>query len=407
LVASNQAQKEVTVNTAIATIDALLNRGASDRAINTPPGSPAEGDLYIIGGSPTGDWSGYDDEIAYYQSGWKFIIPNEGMTIWVNDEDLHYTWDGAAWSTSGGGGGAASLDDLSDVDITTPANYDILQYDGANFVNQDKIDNIAQVGINTASDATNKLTVKSDAVLFDNDGDDSRVKVNKDAAADTASHLFQSGYSGRAEFGLVGDDDFQVKVSSDGSSWHQSYVVDKSTGNIDFKQNVNITGGAISGIVAGSGSATISMAGAINVQYTPVGNVGAGEDDLMSYTLPANSLSAAGKLVRVFAWGTGANNGNSKTVKAYIGGTQINSASLLASAAGVWRCEFFLVSSGADTQSYFSEFIRLSATAVDVAVREQGALSKDDGAGIILKFTGTATSNDDITQNGMIVEFMN
>ncbi|MCE3233742.1 MAG: hypothetical protein K0R98_1999, partial [Rickettsiaceae bacterium] len=33
LVASNQAQKEVTVNTAIATIDALLNRGASDRAI--------------------------------------------------------------------------------------------------------------------------------------------------------------------------------------------------------------------------------------------------------------------------------------------------------------------------------------------------------------------------------------
>ena len=31
LVASNQAQKEVTVNTAIATIDAILNTGAIDR----------------------------------------------------------------------------------------------------------------------------------------------------------------------------------------------------------------------------------------------------------------------------------------------------------------------------------------------------------------------------------------
>ena len=158
---------------------------------------------------------------------------------------------------------------------------------------------------------------------------------------------------------------------------------------------------------AGSGSATMLTTGAINVQYTAVGNVGAGEDDLMTYTLPASSLSAAGKLVRVFAWGTGANNANAKTVNTYIGGTQINTAPLLTNAAGVWRVEFFLVCSGTDTQSYFVEFIRLSATAVDVAVRNQGTLALDDGAGIILKFTGTATSNNDITQNGMIVQFMN
>ncbi|MCB1328258.1 MAG: hypothetical protein KDK28_01805, partial [Maritimibacter sp.] len=31
--------------------------------------------------------------------------------------------------------------------------------------------------------------------------------------------LFQTGFSGRAEFGLTGDDDFSVKLSADGSTW--------------------------------------------------------------------------------------------------------------------------------------------------------------------------------------------
>lgn len=238
LVASNQAQKEVTVNTAIATIDAILNTGAVDRALNTPPMSPADGDLYIIGSTPTGDWALNADDIAYYQTTWKFISPNEGMTIWVNDEDVAYTWDGSAWVNSV----PNALDDLSDVAITSATTNDVLQYNGTNFVNQSKIDSLSQMGVNTASDATNKLSVNSDAVLFNNNGTDSQVKVNKNAVGDTGSHLFQTGFSGRAEFGLIGDDNYQVKVSSDGSTWNQAYVVTASSGNIDFKQDVNVTG---------------------------------------------------------------------------------------------------------------------------------------------------------------------
>lgn len=242
-VAANQAQKEVTVNTAIATIDAILNRGAIDRALDTPPGSPAAGDLYIVGSSPTGDWSANAGDIAYYQTTWKFISPNEGMTLWVNDEDLSYTWDGSDWVVNGVG----SLDDLSDVAITSATTNDILQFNGTNFVNQQKLDSLSQVGINTASDATNKLSVNSEAVLFNNEGDDVRIKANKDSSGDTASHLFQTGFSGRAEFGLIGDDHYQLKVSDDGSNWYQAYVVTNSTGDIDFKQDVNITG-TISGV---------------------------------------------------------------------------------------------------------------------------------------------------------------
>jgi hypothetical protein len=204
LVASNQAQKEVTVNAAISALDAILNCGAIDRALNTPPGSPTAGDLYIIGGSPSGAWASNANDIAYYLTAWNFINPNEGMTIWVNDENMQYTWDGAAWVSTISG----------------------------------SLQNLSGVGINATSDSTNKLSVNSDAVLFNNNGTSSQVKVNKNAAGNTASHLFQTGFSGRAEFGLIGDDDFQVKVSADGSSWFQAYVISKSSGSINFVDNV-------------------------------------------------------------------------------------------------------------------------------------------------------------------------
>jgi hypothetical protein len=75
------------------------------------------------------------------------------------------------------------------------------------------------VGVNATADATNKLSVNSDAVLFNHNGTTSQVKVNKNATANTASHIFQVGFSGRAEFGLIASDDFEMKTSPDGSAF--------------------------------------------------------------------------------------------------------------------------------------------------------------------------------------------
>ena len=58
------------------------------------------------------------------------------------------------------------------------------------------------VGVNATADTANRLAVASPASLFSHDGDDHRLKINKAAAGDTASVLFQTGFSGRAEFGL-------------------------------------------------------------------------------------------------------------------------------------------------------------------------------------------------------------
>lgn len=194
-ISQSQSQKEVTANAAFDTIDAILNTGVVDKDLSTPPGSPAEGSVYIVATSPTGAWTGKAKNIAYYlNAAWYFIVPNEGMTLWVNDEDILYSYNGTAWVTTGG----------------------IIQ-------------NASLIGINTTADSTNKLAVKSAAVLFDNNGNSSQVKVNKASAGDTASFLYQDNYSGRAEIGLIGDDNFTFKVSPDGSTFTSAMTFDKTT----------------------------------------------------------------------------------------------------------------------------------------------------------------------------------
>lgn len=58
---------------------------------DTPPGSPAIGDAYLTGSSPTGAWAGNVRDIAVYTArGWEFITPVVGRFIYVEDEDAYY-----------------------------------------------------------------------------------------------------------------------------------------------------------------------------------------------------------------------------------------------------------------------------------------------------------------------------
>lgn len=98
LVEQSQSQKEVTVNAALIRIDAMLNSGAKSRNINTPPVSPASGDLYIVGSSPTGDWAGQSGKITYFDQIWRFITPLQGATLWVNDEFIIVSYNSGSWN---------------------------------------------------------------------------------------------------------------------------------------------------------------------------------------------------------------------------------------------------------------------------------------------------------------------
>ena len=93
---------------------------------------------------------------------------------------------------------------------------------------------LERIGIGTTADDVNRLAVSSPAVLFTHAGRGVQAKLNKSAAGDTASVLFQAGWSGRAEMGLAGDDDFRLKVSADGSVWREAIVIDRATGAVSL-----------------------------------------------------------------------------------------------------------------------------------------------------------------------------
>lgn len=94
----------------------------------------------------------------------------------------------------------------------------------------------ATIGVNTAPDTTNKLSVSSSAILFNNIGTNIQVKVNKNAAGNSGSFLFQTGFSGRAEIGCTGDDDFHFKTSPNGSSFVDALILGSAAGLVTLPQ---------------------------------------------------------------------------------------------------------------------------------------------------------------------------
>ncbi len=209
---SNQAQKHVTHNEAIRNLDALVQMSLEDKDLATAPATPTDGARYIVATGATGAWAGHENMIASWQDGaWHFYIPEEGWVVWIKDEDIQMVYDGTQWQSlsSGGGGGSISLN---------PATGGL-------------------VGVNATADTTNRLSVTSPASLFNHDGDDHQLKINKNSLTDNASVLFQSSFSGRAEFGLTGDDDFHMKVSPDGTTFHEAIMIDKDNGAVSHKES--------------------------------------------------------------------------------------------------------------------------------------------------------------------------
>jgi hypothetical protein len=80
--------------------------------------------------------------------------------------------------------------------------------------------------------------------LLNHDGAGHQLKLNKAAAAETASLLYQTAFSGRAEMGLAGDDDFTIKVSADGAQWNNALSIAADTGVVTLAQVVNLAPGS-------------------------------------------------------------------------------------------------------------------------------------------------------------------
>jgi Protein of unknown function (DUF2793) len=225
LLMPSQAQKHVTHNEALTLLDTLVHPAIKTFGDTTPPPGVQIDDAFYVGPLATGDWFGESGKIAVFTDmGWRFVVVREGMTALDLGTDEYVMFDGSAWQPLG--------DHLV-------------------------ISSLPQLGINTAADSTNKLSVRSNAALLNaldsasGGTGDIRLTLNKEAVADTGSLVFQTGFSGRAEFGLTGDDDFHVKVSQDGSNWNEAITVNKATGQVTLAAN-SIGNAALADMASGT-----------------------------------------------------------------------------------------------------------------------------------------------------------
>lgn len=200
----SQAQKHVIHNEALQTLDLLVQLTVAAFDAEIPPATPSEGRIWALGPMPIAAWAGHPGELAaWVGGGWMFLAPSAGWRAAMGAELR--VWDGLAW--------------------VPPV-----------------LDNLPGLGINTGHDATHRLAVAADATLLGHDGGGHRLKLDKATAADTASLLFQTGGSGRAEMGTAGGDTFALGVSADGASWHTGLEIQPSDGCVTLPAGLVVRG---------------------------------------------------------------------------------------------------------------------------------------------------------------------
>ena len=373
LLAAAQAQKHVTHNEALLQLDALCFARFLDRDLTAPPSSPADGDTYLVKATATGAWSGQSANIASASDGaWRFYAPFTGLAAYVVDESKLIVFTGSAW-----------------VDY---ASILVLQ-------------NVPLLGVNTTADTTNKLAVKSAALLFDNIGNGVQAKLNKNASGDTASLLYQTGYSGRAEIGLAGDDDLHLKVSPDGSSWLSALTVNRTTGLLSHADGT--VPRTLS--VQNSGSVNDSSSGSgAYVNHTP------------NFVVPANFLKAARALrITCLFRVTAGSAPPTFEIQLLAGSTVLAHNAPGAPAVGAsnvqWGIQYFVQAVDAPGASANVECASVAnangvgasnianTTAMPVALATNGALTLQ----VATKWSAAGTGTTNITLRQFIVEALN
>lgn len=184
--APSQALKNITINEAFQKIDHLTQISVVARDVGVEPVDPKKGEAYILPLNATGgNWATAEvGALGFYDQGWHFTIPQEGFQVWVESEQSALVFSNGNWIA---------------LPVTTAS----------------------KLGVNTGPNDTNRLSVKSDAELLTHDDvtpgtGDARKLINKKSTAHTASVVFQNDYQGKVELGLMGEDAFAIKTSTDG-----------------------------------------------------------------------------------------------------------------------------------------------------------------------------------------------
>lgn len=317
--AAGQMQKHVTLNEALTRLDALVQTAVVSRSRPDQPPDPDDGALFILPEDHGGEaWVSFSagDLVRAEGGGWEKIATPEGLLVWVADDARFIVREGDGWSDLG-----ARLAMVGPVE---------------------------RLGVGATADASNPFAARLNKALWTaletaSGGDgDLRMTLNKEGPADVLSLLFQSGYGGRAELGLIGDDNLTLKVSADGAVWRSALTVDRATGRVSFPEGAgrrdvvtfNVGGSwtppawarTVEAVVVGGGGG--GGAGAFGASGARYGGGGGGAGGVSRAIWPADQLTAGLTIVTGAggAGGVAATGGGGSGSAVYLGSTLLVSA---------------------------------------------------------------------------------
>lgn len=328
LIAPAQAQKHVTHNEALAALDALVFLAVASRRRTTPPASPVDGERHLIAAPASGIWLGHDGNLAVFlDGGWRYYIPQAGWIARILDESAVFSFDGRNW-----------------VDLVNAGGLSTLQ-------------NLSRLGVGTTADASNELAFKGNNLLVaarttgEGGSGDVRAKINKQATSNIGSLLFQNNYVGRAEIGLIGDDDLVLKLSADGNTWVDALRASAAGGQLSIAAATADTH-ALNRLTADRRYLAVIAQALTSAQQSQArSNIGLGNAAMLNVgganglaqfnasgvlALPANALSVGPVTI-----GSGAGNN--------VAGTAIGSNSLQSNTTGIYNTAMGHVSLSSNT----------------------------------------------------------
>lgn len=205
----SQAQKHVIHNEALSVLDAIIQLSVRSRNLAAPPDPAEDGDCYIVAEDATGLWTGWDNGLAACIDGaWRRLQPHDGWIAFVEDEAFYLSYTENQWQP----------------------------------FSETALRGLQRLGVGTMADSVNPFAARLNKALwtarYGAEGGDGNLRytMNKEEPSSTLSLLMQSDWSGRAEIGLIGDDDLLVKVSEDGDIWKDAIRIDGQSGAAHFPQ---------------------------------------------------------------------------------------------------------------------------------------------------------------------------
>jgi len=85
---------ELTHNESLWILDFFCQATVESMSLTTAPGSPDNGQAWIVAAGATGTWLNQDDYIAHYwNDAWHYYTPNEGWKIYNKADGSKYIWN--------------------------------------------------------------------------------------------------------------------------------------------------------------------------------------------------------------------------------------------------------------------------------------------------------------------------